>query len=317
VSRWHSGRKPGVVDAAVAIYEFLCMTRFVGAASAIVTPFRDNVLDEGALRELVERQLAAGMDFIVPCGTTGESPVLSTDEHARVVEVVVDQTRHRVPVLAGAGSNNTAKTIELAKRCREAGADGLLLVCPYYNKPTQAGLVAHFRAVLEAVPLPSVLYDIPGRTGISIAVDTYAELAEIDAVVGVKEASGNVVAAQRIVARYGDRFDVVSGDDGLTVGMMAVGAVGVISVAGNLLPQPVAEVVHRMASGELAQALALHQRLLPLHQALFLESNPAPVKAALAALGLIAEEIRLPLVWPTELTRRTLEQAVEASGLRP
>lgn len=292
------------------------MTRFVGAGSAIVTPFRDNALDESALRELVERQLAAGMDFIVPCGTTGEGPVLSTEEHARVVEVVVDQTRHRVPVLAGAGSNCTAKTIELAKLSRDAGADGLLLVCPYYNKPSQGGLVAHFRAVLEAVPLPTVLYDIPGRTGIFIELETYAELAELSAVVGIKEASGNVLAAQRIVARYGDRFDVLSGDDGLSLAMMAVGAVGLISVAGNLVPGPVAEVVHRLADGDLAQAKALHQRLLPLYEALFRESNPGPIKAALAAQGLIAKEIRLPLVWPSAATLRILEQAIETAGLR-
>ncbi|NOY91720.1 MAG: 4-hydroxy-tetrahydrodipicolinate synthase [Deltaproteobacteria bacterium] len=293
------------------------MTRFVGAASALVTPFRDDVLDESALRELTERQLAAGMDFVVPCGTTGESPVLSVDEHARVVEVVVSQVRHRVPVLAGAGANSTKKTIELSRRCQDAGADGLLLVCPYYNKPSQAGLVAHFRAVLDAVPLPAVLYDIPARTGISIEFGTYEALAEIAAVVGVKEASGNILAAQRIVARYGDRFDVLSGDDALTLGMMAVGAVGLISVAGNLLPGPVAEVVHRVAKGELAQARALHQRLLPIHEALFAETNPSPIKAALAAQGLIAPELRLPLVWPTEATRRRLEEVLEASEFRP
>jgi 4-hydroxy-tetrahydrodipicolinate synthase len=293
------------------------MTRFVGAASALVTPFRDDALDESALRELTERQIAAGMDFVVPCGTTGESPVLSVDEHARVVEVVVSQVRHRVPVLAGAGSNSTKKTLELSRRCQEAGADGLLLVCPYYNKPTQAGLVAHFRAVLDAVPLPTVLYDIPGRTGISIDLDTYEQLAEIDAVVGVKEASGNILAAQRIVARYGDRFDVLSGDDALTLGMMAVGAVGLISVAGNLLPSPVAEVVHRLAKGELAQARALHQRLLPVHEALFAETNPTPVKAALAAQGLIAPEIRLPLLWPTQATQEQLARVLAASEFRP
>jgi len=293
------------------------MTRFVGAASAIVTPFRDDAVDESALRELVERQLSAGMDFIVPCGTTGESPVLSVEEHAQVVQIVADQTRHRVPVLAGAGSNSTARTIELALRSQQAGADGLLLVCPYYNKPTQAGLVAHFRAVLEAVPLPTVLYDIPGRTGVSIAIDTYAELAEIEAVVGVKEASGNILAAQQIVARYGDRFDVLSGDDALTLGMMATGAVGLISVCGNLLPSPVAEVVHRMAKADLLAARALHQRLLPIHQSLFAESNPGPIKAALAAQGLIEPEIRLPLTWPSAATIERVAQALETSGLRP
>jgi len=293
------------------------MTRFVGAASALVTPFRDDALDEPALRELVERQLAAGMDFIVPCGTTGESPALSFEEHARVVEVVVAQVNHRVPVLAGAGTNCTRTTIEIALRCQEIGADGLLLVCPYYNKPSQAGLVAHFRAVFAAVSLPGVVYDIPGRTGISIAFETYAQLAEIDGIVGVKEASGNIVAAQRIVARYQGRFDVLSGDDALTLGMMAAGGVGVISVAGNLLPGPVAEVVHRLAKGELVQARALHQRLLPVYEALFAETNPTPIKAALAAQGLIAPEIRLPLVWPTEATRALVERAVDASGLRP
>jgi 4-hydroxy-tetrahydrodipicolinate synthase len=278
-----------------------------GTFPALVTPFRDGEVDEEALRALVEHVIEGGVDGLVPCGTTGESVTLSDAEHRRVVAVVVEQARGRVPVIAGAGTVSTHHTIELAQSAREVGADGLLLVCPYYNRPTQAGLEAHFRAVLKAVPLPSVLYNIPGRTGVDMTVETLERLADVPSIVGVKEATGNVLRAQQILARCGERFAVLSGDDALTLPMLSVGAVGVISVTANLLPRPTSEVCRAWERGDVARARALHLRLLPVHEAMFLESNPGPVKMAMAKAGRLAPEVRLPLVWPTDETARKLD----------
>jgi 4-hydroxy-tetrahydrodipicolinate synthase len=278
-----------------------------GTYPALVTPFCDGEVDEAALRALVEHVIEGGVDGLVPCGTTGESVTLSDTEHARVMGVVVEQARGRVPVIAGAGTVSTRHTIELAKHAREVGVDGLLLVCPYYNRPTQAGLEAHFRAVLAEVPLPSVLYNIPGRTGVDLSVETLERLADVPAIVGVKEATGNVLRAQQILARCGDRFAVLSGDDALTLPMLSVGAAGVISVTANLLPRSTSEVCRAWQAGDAERARALHLALLPVHEAMFLESNPGPVKMALARAGKLAPEVRLPLVWPTEDTARRIE----------
>jgi 4-hydroxy-tetrahydrodipicolinate synthase len=289
--------------------------RVEGAYTALVTPFRNGEIDEAALRDLVERQIAAGIDGLVPCGTTGESVTLHEGEPERVIRIVVQQARGRVPVVAGAGSNATEKTIGLARHAREAGADGLLLVCPYYNRPNQAGLEAHFRAVLEAVPMPSILYNVPARTGSDLAADTVERLSALPQVVAVKEATGNVLRAQEIVRRCGDSVAVLSGDDALTVAMLAVGAVGVISVTSNLAPREVADVCRHWREGRPADALRVHQRLLPLHDALFVEPNPGPVKLALAEAGRIAPEVRLPLVLPSEASREVIRRALAEAGV--
>ena len=288
-----------------------------GTYPALITPFRDGAVDEGALRALVARVIDGGVDGVVPCGTTGESVTLTEDEHRRVIAIVVDEARGRVPVIAGAGCASTRHTIELALAARDAGADGLLLVCPYYNRPTQAGLEAHFRAVLDAVPLPAVLYNIPGRAGVDLAVDTLERLADVPAIVGIKEATGSVLRSQQIVSRCGDRFAVLSGDDALTLPVLAVGGVGVISVTANAFARETSDVTRLWAAGRKDEARALHQHLLPVHEAMFVESNPGPVKGLLSDAGLIAPEIRLPLVMPSELARQRVRDAVTAAGLDP
>lgn len=281
-----------------------------GTYPALVTPFRAGEIDEEALRSLVEHVIEGGVDGLVPCGTTGESVTLSDAEHRRVVSIVVEQAKQRVPVIAGAGTVSTAHTIELAEQAKEAGADALLLVCPYYNRPTQAGLEAHFRAVLAAVPLPSVLYNIPGRTGVDLAPETLERLADVREIVGVKEATGNVLRSQQIVARCGDRFAVLSGDDALTLPILSVGGAGVISVTANLLPRATSHVTRLFREGRFDEGRALHLRLLPVHEVLFLESNPGPVKAALVERGVIRPGVRLPLAWPTAVTRERVSEVV-------
>lgn len=288
---------------------------FTGTMPALVTPFRGGAIDEEALRALVERCIEGGVDGLVPCGTTGESVTLSEEEHGRVVRIVVEQARKRVPVVAGAGTVSTAHTIHLAELCQHAGADGLLLVCPYYNRPTQEGLEAHFRAILKACSLPSILYNIPGRTGVDLSVETLARLADVPSIVGMKEATGNVLRSQQILAQCGDRFTVLSGDDTLTLPILAVGGKGVISVTANLLPRETSEVVRLWNAGKIAEARALHLRLAPVHESMFVEANPGPVKAAIAMKGLIAEEIRLPLVWPKPASMEKVSRALSAAGL--
>lgn len=288
-----------------------------GAFTALITPFRDGEVDLPALRELVERQIARGIDGLVPCGTTGESVTLRGDEPGKVIRTVVEQAKGRVPVLAGAGTNATDKTIALAKVAREAGADALLLVCPYYNKPNQAGLEAHFRAVVKEVPMPTVLYNVPGRTGSDLSAETVERLTDLPQVVGVKEATGHIVRTQEIVRRCGDRLAVMSGDDAITVGILAVGGAGVISVTSNLLPGDVARVCRLWRDGKPGEALAAHQRLMPLHEALFVEANPGPVKLAMAELGLVAAELRLPMVLPSEASRAVIRRAMDQVGVQP
>lgn len=292
------------------------MTTFAGTMPALITPFRDGKVDVQALRELVERCIAGGVDGLVPCGTTGESVTLEGDEHALVVKTVIAQARKRVPVVAGAGTVSTRHTIELAELAREAGADGVLLVCPYYNRPTQAGLEAHFREIAKHVALPSILYNIPARTGVDLALETLERLADVKSIVGIKEATGNVLRSQQIVAKLGDRFDVLSGDDALTLPILAIGGKGVISVTANFLPKETSDVVRLWNAGDVAAARALHLRLCPVHEAMFVEANPGPVKAAIADDGHIMKEVRLPLVWPHESSVQKLREALRASGFR-
>ncbi len=290
---------------------------FAGALTALVTPFRGGQVDVEALRALVEAQIAGGIDGLVPCGTTGESVTLSTAEHALVVRSVVEQARGRVPVVAGAGSVSTAHSIDLVRLARDAKADGVLIVVPYYNKPSQAGLVAHYRAVLSAVSMPTILYNIPGRTGVDLGLDAMAQLAEVPEIVAVKEATGNVVRSQALLARFGERFTILSGDDGLTLPILSVGGQGVISVTSNLLPREVSEVIRLWNAGDVAGARRLHLRLVPVHESMFVESNPGPVKAALARLGRLAPEVRLPLVWPAAASQKLTMDALDAAGFAP
>lgn len=293
------------------------MLRVDGVLPALVTPFRGGKIDEPALRALVDRVIEGGVSGLVPCGTTGESVTLDDAEHARVVRIVVEQARGRVPVIAGAGTVSTKHSIHLAEQARAAGADGLLLVCPYYNRPTQAGLEAHFRAILAAVPLPTVLYNIPGRTGVDLAVETLERLGDVAPIVAIKEATGNVLRSQEILARCGDRFTVLSGDDALTLPVLSVGGRGVISVTANAFPREVCRVVERWVAGDAGGARAEHLRLAPVHQAMFLESNPGPVKAVLAAAGHLAPEVRLPLAWPTEATVARVRAICDAANVSP
>jgi len=292
----------------------MTMPTFAGALTALVTPFRDGQVDVEALRALVEAQIAGGIDGLVPCGTTGESVTLSTAEHTLVVRTVVAQTKRRVPVVAGAGSVSTAHAIELTRIARDAKADGVLIVVPYYNKPTQAGLVAHYRAVLREVPMPTILYNIPGRSGVDLGLDAMAQLAEVPEIVAVKEATGNVLRSQSLIARFGDRFAVLSGDDALTLPILAVGGKGVISVTSNVLPREVGEVVRLWNAGDVVAARQLHLRLVPVHESMFVESNPGPAKAVLARAGRIAPEVRLPLVWPAESSQKLVAEALASAG---
>lgn len=288
---------------------------FRGTLPALVTPFCGDEIDEEALRANVERAIEGGVDGLVPCGTTGESVTLSEKELLRVVRIVVEQAKKRVPVVAGAGTVSTRHTIELAIGAEAVGADGLLLVCPYYNRPTQEGLEAHFRAVAKACSLPSMLYNIPGRTGVDLSLDTLGRLADVPSIVAVKEATGNVARSQEILARFGDRFDVLSGDDSLTLPILAVGGKGVVSVTANLLPKETSDVVHLWEAGKHDEARALHLRLLPVHASMFIEANPGPVKAAMAARGFLQREVRLPLVWPKPATEERIQEALTRACL--
>jgi 4-hydroxy-tetrahydrodipicolinate synthase len=283
--------------------------------TALVTPMRDGVVDEPALRALVEDQIAAGIDALVPAGTTGEGATLLPEEHARVVAVTVQAARRRVPVIAGTGSNCTREAIELARAAQQAGADGLLQVTPYYNKPTQEGLFRHFEAVARAVPLPTIVYNVPSRTSCDLLPETVARLCEIPEIVGIKEATGSVLRAEQILARTGDRMAVISGDDFTFMPLYAVGARGVISVVSNVAPRDVADLCDAAEAGRWDDARRLQYKLLPLCDALFLETNPIPVKAALALMGRIADEIRPPLLPMSAAPRDKLRAALLAYGL--
>jgi 4-hydroxy-tetrahydrodipicolinate synthase len=268
---------------------------FNGALSAIITPLRDGAVDEPALRELIEWQIENGVDGIVPCGSTGESATLSHPEHERVIKITVEQTRKRVPVVAGTGSNCTAEAIRLTSFAREVGADGALLVSPYYNKPTQDGIVRHYRAIAQSVPLPLIVYNIPGRTGSSVLPETLAQLADVPNIVAVKEASGSMDQASDIRRLCGERLSILSGDDSLTLPLIALGAKGVISVITNVMPRETHELAQAALAGDFARARELHYKMLPLMRALFLETNPIPVKYAASLMGKCTAELRMPL----------------------
>jgi 4-hydroxy-tetrahydrodipicolinate synthase len=288
---------------------------FEGVLTALVTPFRDGVVDERALGELVELQIASGVDGLVPCGSTGEAATLSHAEHRRVVEVVVSAARGRVKVLAGTGSNSTSEAVELTRYAKESGADGALLISPYYNKPTQEGIVAHYAEVARLTAFPLVAYNIPGRTASNILPATLARLAEIEQVVGVKEACGNLDQIAHVIASVPDDFSVLSGDDALTLPLLAIGGRGVICTTSNVAPSEMVELVRAFRAGDVARARAVHYRLLPLFDALFTETNPIPVKAALSMRGLILEELRLPLTRLSVGNRERLQIALKEFGL--
>jgi 4-hydroxy-tetrahydrodipicolinate synthase len=288
---------------------------FQGVFTALVTPFRDGSVDERALVDLVERQIAGGVDGVMPCGSTGEAATLSHAEHQRVVEVVVAAARGRVQVLAGTGSNSTAEAVQLTRHAKEAGADGALLISPYYNKPTQDGIVAHYAEIARQTSFPLLVYNIPGRTGSNVLPATLARLAEIEQVVGVKESCGNLDQIAHVIAAVPPDFSVLSGDDWATLPLLALGGRGVISTTSNLAPGEVVDLVRAFRAGDLARARAVHFRLLPLFDALFCETNPIPVKAALAMRGLIAEELRLPLVTMSDGNRERLQAVLKELGL--
>jgi len=268
---------------------------FTGSIVAIITPFRNGKVDEQALRDLIDWQIANGTDGIVPCGTSGESATLSYDEHNHVIEMTVEAVKGRVPVIAGTGSNSTEEAIALTRHAKHVGADGALLISPYYNKPTQEGLFLHHRAIAEAVDLPQVLYNIPGRTAVNVTPQTVARLSKIKNIVGIKEGSGSVQQVSDIVHLCSDRFTVLAGDDALTLPMLAVGAKGVITVTANVAPADMAGMIDAWLAGDPAKARQLHYKLYPLFQALFLETNPIPVKHAVALMGKATPELRLPL----------------------
>ena len=291
---------------------------WTGCGTALVTPFtRDGALDESGIRRLARRQIEAGIHFLVPCGTTGESPTLSDRERLRVVELVIEEAAGQVPVLAGAGGYDTREVIAAAQQYKRLGAGGILSVTPYYNKPTQEGLFQHYRAIAGEVELPVIVYNVPGRTGCNVEVGTLARLSEVPGIVAVKEASGNVSQMCEICRAVPDEFIVLSGDDALTLPLMAVGGHGIISVAANEAPAEMVAMVERAEANDFAAARRLHRQLMPLMSANFVESNPIPVKAAMAAMGLLEEVYRLPLVPPSDASRRRILDGLAASRVVP
>ena len=291
-------------------------TMFTGVGTALVTPFtKSGDLDEKAVRRLGRRQIDAGIHFLVPCGTTGESPTLTQEERVRIVEILVDEARGQVPVLAGAGGYNTREVMHHAEDMRKAGASGLLSVTPYYNKPTQEGVYQHFRAIADSTPLPIILYNIQGRTGTNIETSTLARLAALPNIVGVKEASGNITQICDVCQLMPPDFLVLSGDDAITLPLMSIGGRGVISVASNEIPSEMAQMVEAAERGDFAAARVIHTRILPLMQVNFVESNPGPVKAAMAAMGLLEEAYRLPIVSPKPESRDKITKVLRELGL--
>lgn len=286
---------------------------FSGSMTALVTPFKNGWVDEDRLKEIIDFQVENGTSALVPCGTTGESATLSYEEHNKVIDITIKHTKGRIPVIAGTGSNSTEETIMLTRHAKEAGADACLLIAPYYNRPTQSGLIAHFMKVADTVDIPLVIYNIPGRTGVNIEPETIAKLSEHKNIIAVKEASGNLDQISRIISLC--NIVVLSGDDSLTLPILSVGGKGVISVASNIVPSDVAEMVNSFEKGDLQKTRRLHYNLLPIFKVLFIETNPAPVKAAMAMMGMIEEEIRLPLVPIKEENRIKLRKVVEEYGL--
>jgi 4-hydroxy-tetrahydrodipicolinate synthase len=288
---------------------------FSGSITALVTPFKGGSVDWGALRRLVEFQIANGCDGLVPCGTTGESATLTHEEHVRVIETVIEAASNRVPVIAGTGSNSTAETVMLTAHAARAGAAAALLITPYYNRPTQNGLYEHYRRVAEETDLPLILYNVPGRTGVNMLPETVARLSEIGSIVGIKEATGDLRQVSDIIEAARGGFIVLSGDDFTTLPLLALGGRGVISVTANVAPKETSDMVRLYLSGDSAGALEAHFRLAPLNRAMFIETNPMPVKTALAMMGMVEEEFRLPLVRMTEQNRAKLQDALRSWGL--
>jgi 4-hydroxy-tetrahydrodipicolinate synthase len=283
---------------------------FKGSVVALVTPFKeDGSVDHDTIRELVEWHIEQGTNGILPCGTTGESPTLSHDEHDAVVRTVVEAVHKRVPVLAGCGSNATTEALRLVKHAEAVGADGALVITPYYNKPTQAGMIAHFKTVAASTSLPVVIYNVPGRTGVNIAPETVAELAEVDNIVGIKEASGSLDQASSILTKC--NIDLLSGDDSINLPLMAIGGCGIISVVANVVPDQMVALTHAALKGDMATAEQLHHKLYNLCKVLFIETNPIPVKAALAMMGKIREDLRLPLVPLSDEHREKVREVLQ------
>ena len=291
---------------------------FTGVGTALVTPFDQNGnVDEQAVRRLARRQIEAGIHFLVPCGTTGESPTLSEDERVRVVELVVEEAAGRVPVLAGAGGYDTREVIHVGRRMKQGGAGGLLSVTPYYNKPTPEGLYQHYRAIAEAVELPVIVYNVPGRTGVNVDPATLTRLSTIPGIVGVKEASGNMGQICEVCRSVPADFIVLSGDDSLTLPVMSVGGHGIISVASNGMPAQMSRMVELAENGDFAGALGVHRRLMPFLTVNFVEANPIPIKAAMAMMGLLEERYRLPMVPPQPASRQKIAAVLETLSLLP
>ncbi len=268
---------------------------FSGAIPAIVTPFKDGQIDEAAFRGLIRFQLENGVSGIVPCGTTGESATLTHEEHDRVIDICVDEVAGQVPVIAGAGSNSTAEAIRLTRHAKEAGADAALLITPYYNKPTQQGLYEHYKAISESCDIPQILYNVPGRTGCNMSVETVIELSKLDNIVGIKEASGDLVKSSLIVRDTADDFVLLSGEDALNLPLMCVGAKGAISVTANVLPRQMSDMMAAWFDGNLEEARRLHFGMLEMHDVMFIETSPIPVKTALSLMGMIRAEFKLPI----------------------
>jgi 4-hydroxy-tetrahydrodipicolinate synthase len=289
---------------------------FMGCGTALITPFRrDQSLDETTLRSLVRRQIQAGINFLVPCGTTGESPTLTRAEHLRVVEIAIEEAAGKVPVLAGAGGYNTHEVIELARELEHMGASGILSVTPYYNKPTQEGLYQHYRAIAEAIGLPIVVYSVQGRTGVNVEPTTLAKLAQIENIVGVKEASGNIGQMANVIHEVPPDFIVLSGDDAVTIPLMALGGRGVISVVSNQIPGEMTQLAQACMRNDFEEARRIQARYLPLMNVNFVESNPIPVKAAMALMGLLAPVYRLPMCPPAPANLIKIEKVLESLGL--
>jgi len=289
---------------------------FTGTYTAIVTPFKNGGIDEAALEQLIKIQIRGGVDGIVPVGTTGESPTVDYDEHVRIIELSVKFAARKIKVLAGTGGNSTTEAIYLTEKAEEVGADGSLQVAPYYNKPTQEGLFQHFREVARKTRLPLMLYSIPGRCGVEIGVETVQRLArECRNIVGIKEAGGNPDRVSQLRAALGPRFEILSGDDALTLPFMALGAQGVISVASNIIPRQIVQMVKSFAAGKTKAALKIHEQFHPLFKDLFIETNPVPVKAALAMMGQIEEDYRLPLLPMNSKNRETLRGTMKKLGI--
>jgi 4-hydroxy-tetrahydrodipicolinate synthase len=288
---------------------------FTGAFTALVTPFKDGEIDEEALRRLIEFQVDNGIDGLVPCGTTGESATLSHEEHNRIIDIAIETAKGRVPVIAGTGSNSTVETLTLTKHAKEAGADAALLISPYYNKPSQEGIYEHYRRVAEEVDLPLIVYNVPSRTALNMLPETVARLSEIKNIAGIKEATGDMAQVSEVIERSRQGFCVLSGDDFTTLPLLSLGGRGVISVISNLVPGEMAEMCRLFLSGKPEEARRVHFRLQGLARAMFIETNPVPVKTALSMMGMIEEEFRLPLVGMKEGNRRKLKEALDSQGL--